>query len=378
MSARRLLAAGALALLAGTAAAEPTFLSRQYPRCTNCHFSPTGGGLLTPYGRSLSREELSTFGRSPLSSPPGREQQFLFGALGDALGPVSLGVDLRPAHLDVESEGFESTRDFLMNADLTAAAAVGRWTFYGQVGRQPRGSDARVASFEHWVSFKAGSGLGVRAGRFLPAYGVKLADHTSFNRASLDLDNNRQVYGLELSFTGARHLVQVSAGPGFADSVDEARLRAFTATARWQIDLRPRVVLVASGLFRDASDLTTSNGALGLALGLAPAKRFTLWTQADARFREREELFDGAVPGGTAYTLLADAGFEAYPGVWVKFTPQLRTEFGDASGGVFRLAFGLNLLPRTHWNVIASYYHDRFRGRERSANTLLLQLHLYL
>ena len=46
------------------AAAEPIFLSRQYTRCTNCHYSPTGGGLLTPYGRSLSREELSTFGAS--------------------------------------------------------------------------------------------------------------------------------------------------------------------------------------------------------------------------------------------------------------------------------------------------------------------------
>ena len=48
-------AAAALALLLGATGvgAEPMFLSKQYNRCTSCHYSPTGGGLLTPYGRSL-------------------------------------------------------------------------------------------------------------------------------------------------------------------------------------------------------------------------------------------------------------------------------------------------------------------------------------
>lgn len=361
-----------LGLAAGgsRATAEPVFLSRQYARCTSCHFSPTGGGLLTPYGRSLSREELSTFGASRSPGSPGREQEFLFGATGETLRPVSVGIDLRPSHLDFDSPGGSSTRDLLMNADLTAAMQRGAWTFYAQLGRQPH-EDARVASFEHWVSFKTEKGLGVRAGRFLPAYGVKLADHTSFTRASLGLGNDDQVYGLELSFTGRRHLLQVSAGPGYADSVDDDGRRAFTATGRWQFDLRPRVVLVASGMLRDASDLDPRSGATGLALGIAPASRLTLWTQADARFRE-------GTSGGPAYTLLADAAFEVYRGVWVKFSPQLRTAFGDASAGVARLGFGLNLLPRTHWNVLLSFYRDRDRQTDRTTKTLLLQLHLYL
>jgi hypothetical protein len=89
----------ALLLAAGNVArAEPIFLSRQYVRCTGCHFSPTGGGLLTPYGRSLSREELSTFGKSRGASPSGREHEFLFGALGDSLRDVSVGLELWPAH----------------------------------------------------------------------------------------------------------------------------------------------------------------------------------------------------------------------------------------------------------------------------------------
>jgi hypothetical protein len=358
-----------LATAAANAGAEPTFLSRQYPRCTNCHFSPTGGGLLTPYGRALSREELSTSGRSSASREPGREHESLYGIFGDSLGGLALGVDLRPSRLDVRGRGFSSTRNLLMNAELAAAARLGQWTVYAQIGRQPRGDDVRVRSFEHWVGYESDTGLGARAGRFLPAYGIKLPDHTALTRAALGLDNDDQVYGLELSFNGSRHLVQVSLGPGRADSVDGGR--AFTASGRWQLDLRPRVVLVASGLYRGASDLDPASGALGIALGTAPTPRLTLWTQADARFR------DGA-GGDRAYTLLGELALELYRGIWLKASPQLRTEFGDASAGVFRVNLALDLLPRTHWNVVVSYYHDRERQSGITTKTLLAQLHLYL
>ena len=59
-------------------------------------------------------------------------------------------------------------------------------------------------------------------------------------------------------------------------------------------------------------------------------------------------------------------------------SPQLLTEFGDASAGTMRWSAGLNLLPRTHWNVVLSYYRDRDRRRDESTDTLLAQLHLYL
>jgi hypothetical protein len=373
MRARLAVAVSTLGLGAGAAAAvaEPVFLSRQYTRCTNCHYSPTGGGLLTSYGRSLSREELSTFGRSRGSGATGREHEFLLGATRGALEPVSLGISLRPSHLDVSSPDSSSTRDFLMNADLAAAVRLGRWTVYGQVGRQSREDGPRVASFEHWVSYRSERGLGLRAGRFIPAYGVKLADHTSFSRDTLDLANDEQVYGMELSFTGDRHLVQVSAGPGLADAVDDASRRALTATGRWQFDLGPRLVLVASGLYRHRSDLDPRRSAAGLALGVAPASRVTVWAQADARFLEGSS-------GGPAYTLLADAALELVRGVWVRVSPQLRTAFGDASAGVARLALGLDLLPRTHWNVLVHYYRDHERGTDRTSDAVLLQLHLYL
>src|SRR4051812_13294315 len=42
--------------------AFPELVRHGYVNCIACHVSPTGGGVLTQYGRELSREILSTWG----------------------------------------------------------------------------------------------------------------------------------------------------------------------------------------------------------------------------------------------------------------------------------------------------------------------------
>jgi hypothetical protein len=373
------------ALCTRSAVAEPIFISRQYARCTNCHYSPTGGGLLTPYGRSLSRQELSTMGRSPAGAQPGKEEKSLYGVLGDTLGPVQVGIDVRPSHLNVDFPGGSSALNLLMTADLLAAYRRGDWTIYGELGRepapagstgapgaQPASQGAKIASYEHWVSYRPEHGIGFRVGRFLPAYGVRLADHTAFTRADLGFDAYDQVYAVELSRAGERSLAQVSLGPGRAESIlhDDGR-RAFTATGRFQWDLSPRKTLVASGLYRNESKAGPRDGALGLAFGFAPRPRLSVWTEGDAHFRS-------GAPGPPSYILLNETSFEVYRGLWIGVSPQLRTAFGDTSNGVVRLALNANLLPRTHWNIGLSFYRDRSRASDLVTRTFLVQLHLYL
>lgn len=372
------LAALPLALGAASLGAEPMFLSMQYNRCTSCHYSPTGGGLLTPYGRSLSRQELSTTGRADPSAPPpakGKgEESFLWGALGDTLGPVSVGIDVRPSHLSLDLGGPTSdSRNFLMTADILAAWRAHGFTVYGEVGRKPPigRDDAGIYSYEHWVGYESPRGLGFRAGRFLPAYGVRLADHTALTRSLLGFDKYDQVYALELSHGGERHLLQVSVGPGRADAIVHGDPHSLTATGRFEWDLGPRTALVFSGLYRDKTTLVPTSGGGGIAFGLAPTRRLSVWTEADAQFRQGSS-------GAPAYTLLNETAFEVFRGMWLKVSPQLRTDYGDTSAGVFRWALEADLLPRTHWNLGLSYYHDKTRGTGFTYQTLLAQLHLYL
>ena len=284
---------------------------------------------------------------------------------------MSIGIELRPAHLHFDYGDTSEGRDLLMNADVTAAYRTGGWTFYGEFGRQPQLEGTLVKSFEHWVGYEGEKGFGVRVGRFLPAYGVRFADHTTFTRTPLGLNNGDQVYAVEVSYKNDRQLVQVSAGPGRADDVGDSDLRAITASARYQFDLTPRTVLVASGLVRDSSKVEPSGGSTGLAFGCVPIRRLTLWTEGDVQFRSGEFK-------DHAYTGLVHAAFEVYRGVWLELFPQIATAYGDSSAGTLRLGAGLNWLPRTHWNLLLNYYDDRDRQSDSHTKTLLLQLHLYL
>src|SRR5207248_8272722 len=131
--------------------------------------------------------------------------------------------------------------------------------------------DAAFISYEHWISYQTDNGLSVRAGRFMPAYGVRLADHTAYTRSDLDLDRNDQVYGLEISDTIGPSFVQVMVSPGKAEAILHDRSqRGFSSAGRWQVDLAPRATIVGSAFYRHSTDVNPQSGAVGGAFGFAP------------------------------------------------------------------------------------------------------------
>ena len=184
-------------------------------------------------------------------------------------------------------------RNVLMTADVIASVKVNDWVFYGQIGRELE-TDNRtfqpkhvLDSNEYWAGYQPAEGIGFRAGRFLPAYGIRFSDHTSYNRMLLGLAQYDQIYGVEVSHTRGRYLTQVSLGPGRAESViDDDGRSAFTATGRFQVDLGSRTSIAASGLFRAESDDEPALGSAGVAFGYAPGSRLTTWTQVDAQYRD--------------------------------------------------------------------------------------------
>ena len=373
-------------VLASTAWAEPMFLAKQYPRCPACHYSPSGGGLLTPYGRLLSHRELSTTRGTAEAPAPGAaddvhgEQAFLYGALGNALGPVHLGLEVRPSHLRIAFPGGHQDMNLLMNLDVSGAVQKNGWIAYGTLGREPPNAAVRngrtlpnsaFISYEHWISYQTDEGFQIRAGRFLPAYGVRFADHTTYTRQALDFDRNDQVYGVEASYTMGPSLVQAMVSPGKAEAILHDRdHRGFSTAGRWQFDLAPRATIVGSAFYRDATELDPRSGAVGGAFGLAPTSRVSIWTEVDAHLQTK-------AAGGRSWAMVNETSVEVYRGIWLKFTPQLRTSGGAPNASnLRRLGFGADVLARTHWHVNVVYYRDR--AFDANTSTLLAQLHLYL
>lgn len=164
------------ALTPGRAHAYPELTRFGYNTCMACHVAPTGGGLLTPYGRKLSAELMNTWGEE-------RHAGVFWGAVDEEKleDYLLLGGDIRAAQVHFENERVKAGRFIKMQADVAAAAVHNAWTFLMRVGKIEDEKWRAIAN-EFWAKWSPTESLSVRAGRFTPAYGLRLADHIAFVR----------------------------------------------------------------------------------------------------------------------------------------------------------------------------------------------------
>jgi hypothetical protein len=174
-----LLAVATVAALSGAAEAYPQFQLSRDKTCTGCHISPAGGNLLNENGESVS-ESIATI------EQPGA---FMYGAL-KLPDWLILGGDLRG------STGYLQTPEkvlasFPMQVELYGHATLPNgFSFHLNFGPRPAevGNEAttHVWSREHYLMWRTNPGtpmgLFVRAGRFLPVFGLRFAEHPMYTR----------------------------------------------------------------------------------------------------------------------------------------------------------------------------------------------------
>src|SRR4051812_46517345 len=170
--------------LAGKAAAYPQFqFSSGTTRCSQCHYSPAGGGLITSWGRDESGDTLSF----------GGDGAFLNGAWTPP-SALALGADVRLAatHLSATDSPTE-TAFFPMQFDLYAryafTDAISLYVTAGARGEaRPEdglfgGLGNRFMSREHYLMWRpSATGPYVRVGRFFSPYGLRLVEHIYYVR----------------------------------------------------------------------------------------------------------------------------------------------------------------------------------------------------
>lgn len=171
----------ALALLfPQLALAYPDAIRHGYANCTTCHFSPGGGGLLTQYGRSVSREVFSTWGYE-------NEEQPLHGLVKfpEWLGTqIVVGGELR--YIRVKRSNVTEAESFLMQAQPRLGLQYKNFKVAAAIGeiKNPRTSEKiELALPEIYGIYSARDDLHFRIGRFQPVYGLRLPDHQLFVRA---------------------------------------------------------------------------------------------------------------------------------------------------------------------------------------------------
>lgn len=392
----RWIAAAALAfvllLLPRAALAYPWMIRHEYTGCTLCHTDPSGGGLLTAYGRAQAATLLSSgLGLGAADDEPGKVKDFAFGVV-----PLPETVDaqgwVRSAYLVNMVDGkVVDDRLLLMRADVGTHVRLGPVRASGSIGAataRSRGlsqdawishspTGANVLSREHWVGVDlADEAVLVRAGRIAMPFGLRNIEHPTWVRSATRSDTNQhQQHGVAASYNGGKLRAEGMLVAGnFQLNPDAYRERGYAAYGEYALGSAAAVGVSSAVLHADADLLTRRplyRQAHGVFARFAPIKPLVLLAETDAVVRS-VKLDNPSLD----LAALVQADYEAVRGVHVVATGEVLTASreGTAAGGGWLSAW---VFLFAHMDARVDLV-QRGSGNAPATTSLIFQLHGWL
>ncbi len=378
-SSRFFFIAAGLLLGSRTAGAYPQWqFSSGTSRCSQCHFSPAGGGLINNYGRSAAGEDLSTWEG---------DGGFLHGVV-ELPSWLALGYDGRLAFLRHEAGNSEGPKNalFPMQADAQVRVAGGGFSalatvgFRGQARTAPEklapdnpkpSAASRVISREHYLMWRpAALGPYVRAGRFFAPYGLRLAEHTTYVRRDLGFNLLEESYGLSAGIL--KNEWEIHATGFVPDGLRDmgGRDTGFALMAERRVAGLAALGLSARvGYYKDARRFQ----------GGPFARAYIEKIKTQLMF-EADVVNGKGATGPAANQLAGYLGATVFPvkGLWLSvYGERLQTDIKVKGTATDALNGQINWFPYPHLEVALTGRLQSPQGQE-SARTLLFQLHYYL
>lgn len=147
----------------------PEYIREGYGSCSACHVQPNGGGPLKPYGRTISGENLSTFGTE--------EKGGVFYGLPDLSPLFDVAGDFRYLDFHHRDETVDIRQKFVMQKEISLVfTPASNVTFVASGGYY--GFEPKDAEYRRYFGIVNLGRLWLRVGRFLPAFGYNIPDHT--------------------------------------------------------------------------------------------------------------------------------------------------------------------------------------------------------
>lgn len=169
---------------------HPELARHGYANCNTCHVSPTGGGILNPYGRSLSQALVSTWGTE--------EEALPFYGFIPFTEKIQAQASIRGVQSIRDNARAQSGEHLAMQ---TAIEAVGTYEkFSGVLSVDPSAEDS--ISPQHYLLLQVGEQTTFRSGKFKADYGINLANHSTSTRQGLGWGPGSESYNLELGHQG--------------------------------------------------------------------------------------------------------------------------------------------------------------------------------
>lgn len=366
------------------AQAYPWMVHHTYTSCAQCHVDPSGGGVMTEYGRAQGEILLRTHYK-PMEGDAGSIKDFMFGAVKLPQN-VQLQADVRGLMIPDPA----AFRAVLMQADLRGAVQFGPVSASASLGAvsagarpaQVTGGDTwNLVSREYWVGVNAGKNWMIRAGRMNLPFGLRTEDHIlDVRQATRTNTNDQQQTGVSVFFGSRKWRAEIMGIAGnFQVRPDSFRERGYSLYAAFT----PKSSLeigVSSLLSAAQTDLETSKQRTRLAEGIfarwAPVPELALMAEADLLLDSQEK---SAFTPGFVSTLIAD--YEPVQGLHLQaIGEQCDSRFGDglASSWTGTGAVQWFFLPHTDLRVDAGYGTVYCSPGVQGSPFGLVQLHFFL
>jgi len=331
------------------AEAFPEFVRHGYTNCIACHVSPSGGGVLTEYGRSLSKEIMSTWSREG-------EENVLWGAVHPPEW-LNVGGDVRYIQTYLNNPTVRQGDFFPMQADLDVAGIYKKWTADVTAGAQEGPTNTKqlgqFLSRRHYLNYRPTDDTSIRAGRFFYQYGINQPNHTTVIAQGLGKDEGTESYNLETAFLG--------------DTMDAYATIVFGRPDDYRVDAEKGLALSSSRTFLEklkvgASLFIGENNSATRKLGglygiLGFTKNFFILTQADYQIRDAKAIGIHETHGMATYNRI---DYEFYQGIHLYFVHQLSyLDFEGISSRNDSYGLGTQLFPRPHFELAAEFYKQR-------------------
>ncbi|MGC4064615.1 MAG: hypothetical protein QM784_08220 [Polyangiaceae bacterium] len=275
----------------------PWMIRHEYTGCATCHEDPSGGFLLTPYGRAQTQTLLSSLGHGPPGDEVDRRSQFLWGAM-TLPEFLNVGFSGRYMYSYLKPQGSAGRgKSVWMQADLRGKVTAGDWEMAGSLGYSHEGAQAafvtsrpkdNLVSREFWVGYAIDTEQKIRLGRMYLPFGLRTIEHYLYvrNVTQTDLDSQQQ-YGLSYFHQGETFRYEVMAVLGnYQLRPDTYRRRGYSGYFEYVV--RPRLAVGVSSLatYQGTDELKEVSGAVlrgahGAFMRWAPTSDLALMSEWD-------------------------------------------------------------------------------------------------
>ncbi|MBP9708140.1 MAG: hypothetical protein KBD78_10875 [Oligoflexales bacterium] len=336
-----------------------------YSSCSSCHVSPTGSGLLTNYGRELTEDKFSTWASKDSS-------KFLHGAT-ELPKWLNVGGNIRYLSLDIDNDLFSYKRNFLMQAEVELAFQV--WNglqIVGSFGSYDNHSDSQ----QHYLLYQYNDNWVFRAGRFMPAFGLQIAEHTASTRKHIFFDEGNESFNAEVGYIdewGEIFLDAVVGGSGGGTGEKETG-----ATAKVAFYVLDNSQVGASIMSLSGPGYERTGYGPQLVLGL-PANFYLL---TDYIVQSRKLKASGGAEKQTedGYFSFTKIANEVTQGLHLAAILDQRQADRDSEITFFQgLGPQITWYPYPHFEISTNYQttKQKFFGREIKGSVMTTMLHYY-